>query len=179
MKTSDVVILAHHSSITFTQKKLVFIPALSALCMTVQATLTQTYWELVLVCQQPSHMTFVKSSLFPVTTLLFKGSHAFSELELLAAWWFFVCEVRSLQRRQICSPSSGISAWEDHGEEQGLCCPGHISVGLWMQLQEVCGTSNLLLPIRSYSELDNSWLFITVSVICPELTILSFTTILL
>lgn len=43
MKTSDVVILAHHGSLTFTQKKLVFIPALSALYMIVQATLTQTH----------------------------------------------------------------------------------------------------------------------------------------
>lgn len=85
VQTSEVVILAHHSSITLTQKKLAFLPALSALCTTVQATLPQTHWELSSVCQQLPHMTFVKSFLSPETTLLYPKAPMHPLLELLAA----------------------------------------------------------------------------------------------
>lgn len=68
-----------------------------------------------------------------------QGSHASSAGAFGCS---LVCVGRSLQRRQICSPPSGISPWE--GEEKGLSS----SSSLWMQLQEICGTSNLVLPLN-------------------------------
>lgn len=128
-------------------------------------------------CQQLSHMTFVKSFLFPETILLFKGSCASSTKAIGCS---LMCLVGSLQRRpQICSPTSGISTWEHHRKEQGLCSPGHISVGVWIQIQEVGGTWSLLLPIRSHPKLDNTWPFITMCLICPGLTVFPYTIILL
>lgn len=91
----------------------------------------------------------------------------------LCAWW------DHYRGNHRSAPSSGISTRENHGKEQGLCSLGHISVGLWMQMQEVDWTLSLLFPIRSHSKLDITWPFITVFLVCPGLTILPYTTILM
>lgn len=129
------------------------------------------------LCQQLSHMTFIKGFLFPEIFILFKGSCASSAK---AVGCSLMCLVESLQKGpQTALLPQELAFERTTGKKQGLCSPGHTSVGFWMQMQEVGKTFSLLLSIRSHLKLHVTWPFITMCLICPGLTILFHTTILL